>query len=211
MSRRSIITKTLVLGLTALALIAVVVWYLGGRHHHPPLTVTAQFEDSVGLYEGNAVSVLGMPVGRVTEIAPKETYVEVTIVIDEHVDIPADVQAVTVSTSILTDRHIELTPPYRGGPTLTDGDIVSLARTRTPVEFDRTLAMADKLASALEGDGKGQGPLKDLIGLAPRSPRKADRKSKRRWINCLRHCGSAVTTGPPPRTTSVRSPRAWPN
>jgi phospholipid/cholesterol/gamma-HCH transport system substrate-binding protein len=128
-----------------------------------PTTVTAQFDDSIGLYKGNPVSVLGMPVGKVTSIVPKDSYVEVQLEIDKGVDIPADVQAVTVSTSILTDRHIELTPAYRSGPKLRDGDVLGLARTRTPVEFDRTLAMVDKLSRALRGDGQGQGPLAALV------------------------------------------------
>ena len=130
-----------------------------------PMMVTAQFEDSIGLYEGNSVSVLGMPVGKVTSIIAKNTYVEVRMAIDRGVDIPADVQAVTVSTSVLTDRHVELTPAYRDGPKLRNGDVLSLARTRTPVEFDRTLAMIDKLSRALSGDGQGNGPLADLINI----------------------------------------------
>lgn len=130
-----------------------------------PMTVTAQFEDTVGLYEGNAVSLLGMRIGKVTSIRPKDTYIEVKLEINPGVDLPADVQAVTVSTSILTDRHIELTPPYREGPKLRRGDMLSLRRTRTPVEFDRTLAMADKLSRSLGGDRKGGGPLTDLIGI----------------------------------------------
>ena len=130
-----------------------------------PLTVTAQFEDTIGLYQGNAVSILGMPVGKVTNIVPKGTYVEVTLAINHGVDVPADAQAVTVSTSILTDRHIELTPAYRSGPKLKNGDVVGLGRTRTPVEFDRTLSMVDKLSSALKGDGKGDGPVADLLNL----------------------------------------------
>jgi phospholipid/cholesterol/gamma-HCH transport system substrate-binding protein len=136
------------------------------RIAQPPITVTAQFEDTVGLYEGNAVSVLGMPVGKVTSIVPKDRYVEVKLEIDNGVDIPADVQAVTVSTSILTDRHVELTPPYRGGPKLKNGDALSLGRTRTPVEFDRTLSMVDKLARSLSGDNQGGGPVADLIGVS---------------------------------------------
>ena len=134
----------------------------------PKITVTAQFEDTIGLYEGNAVSVLGMSVGTVTSIIPKGQFVEVKLEIDGGVPIPADVQAVTVSTSILTDRHVELTPPYQGGPTLKNGDVVGLGRTRTPVEFDRTLAMVDKLARSLRGDNQGGGPVADVIGVSDR-------------------------------------------
>lgn len=129
------------------------------------LTVTAEFEDAIGLYAGNAVSVLGIPVGKVTSIVSKDSYVEVRLAIDEGVDIPADAQAVTVSHSILTDRVVELTPAYRGGAKLKNGDVLGLTRTRTPVEFDRTLAMIDKLGKALHGDDKGHGPLGDLVNL----------------------------------------------
>lgn len=135
------------------------------RAGNESFTVTAQFEDTVGLYQGNAVSILGMPVGKVTSIVPKGTYIEVKLDINHGVNVPADVQAVTVSTSILTDRHIELTPAYQTGPKLKNGDVVGLGRTRTPVEFDRTLSMVDKLSSALNGDSKGGGPVADLLNL----------------------------------------------
>lgn len=157
--------RSISIGLALLVVAGMLLWHLMSGNRHQALTVTAQFDEAVGLYEGNAVSILGMPVGRVTEIVPKDSYVEVKLVIDKNVDIPADVQAVTVATSILTDRHVELTPPYGGGPKLRDRDVISLPRTRTPVEFDRTLAMADKLSRALEGDGQGHGPLANLIGI----------------------------------------------
>ncbi|OBK91101.1 MCE family protein [Mycolicibacter sinensis] len=131
-----------------------------------PITVTAQFEDAVGLYVGNGVSVLGMTVGKVTSIVAKDNYVEVKLAIDDGIDVPANAQAVTVSNSILTDRVVELTPPYRGGAKLKNGDVLGLGRTRTPVEFDRTLAMMDKLGKALHGDANGQGPLGDLVNLS---------------------------------------------
>ena len=162
LSRPVILTLAVVLA--AIAAIALVVVAIPGKDRRP-LTVTAQFEDAVGLYAGNAVAVLGMQVGKVTSVVPKDGYVEVKLEINRGVAIPADVQAVTVSTSILTDRHVELTPAYRFGPTLKDGDVLSLPRTRTPVEFDRTLAMADKLSRALGGNGQGQGPLADLVGI----------------------------------------------
>jgi virulence factor Mce-like protein len=159
-------SRTRALAVTALvvvAAIAVVAFTVVPRVNDGPITVTAQFEDTVGLYEGNPVAVLGMPVGKVTSIVPKGSYVEVKLEVGRNVDIPADVQAVTVSTSILTDRHIELTPVYRRGPKLKNGDVLGLPRTRTPVEFDRTLAMVDKLSRSLRGDGQGHGPLADLF------------------------------------------------
>lgn len=159
---RSAVIGVLVAGLV----IAVAAGVIGWRYLRPyvnTFTVTAQFESVSGLYVGNPVSVLGMPVGRVTAINPKGGYAEVELSIDKSVKVPADVQAVTVSTSILTDRHIELTPPYRGGSTLREGQTIGLPKTRSPIEFDRVLSILDKLSGSMRGDGKGSGPLADLV------------------------------------------------
>jgi virulence factor Mce-like protein len=127
------------------------------------ITVTAQFDSAAGLYEGNAVAVLGMPVGKVGTITPKGGYVEVEMTVDKDVNIPADVRAVTISNSILTDRQIELTPPYHSGPTLQDHATIGRNRTTTPVEFARVLDVLDRLSASLRGDGKGAGPVADLV------------------------------------------------
>ncbi|WP_142248547.1 MlaD family protein, partial [Mycobacterium colombiense] len=127
------------------------------------ITVTAQFDSASGLYEGNEVAVLGMPVGKITKISAKGGYVEVEFTIDRHVKVPATAQAVTVSTSILTDRQIELTPPYHGGPTLENHDTIGLPRTKTPVEFSSVLNVLDKVTKSLEGDGHGGGPIADVL------------------------------------------------
>ncbi len=137
-------------------------WYLGPDAD--TITLTAQFDSASGLYEGNEVAVLGMPVGKVTKINAKGGYVEVEFTVDHHVKIPATAQAVTVSTSILTDRQIELTPPYHGGPTLQNHDTIGLPRTKTPVEFSSVLNVLDKVTKSLEGDGHGGGPLADVLG-----------------------------------------------
>lgn len=129
-------------------------------------TVVAEFDNAAGLYPGNAVAVLGMPVGEVTAVEPRGSHVEVTLEIDGDIDIPAGATAVTLSTSVLTDRHIEFTPAYRGGPTLADGTRLGLDRTRTPVEFDRLLGAADRMAGELEGEQPGDGPVARLLGVS---------------------------------------------
>jgi len=109
-----------------------------------------------------------MQVGKVDSVVNKGGYIEVTMDIDKKIPIPSDVTAATVSASILTDRHVELTPPYRGGNKLRDGDLIALGHTRTPVEFDKTLSMIDKLGTALKGNPQGGGPLGDLVDLGSR-------------------------------------------
>jgi virulence factor Mce-like protein len=146
-----------------LALVAVIAGWFLVADRTGAITVTAQFDSAAGLYVGNTVAVLGMPVGQVTTVTPKGGYVEVAFTLDKNVQVPADAQAVTISNSILTDRQIELTPAYRGGPTLQNHDTIGLNRTKTPVEFARVLDVLDKLSGSLRGDGKGQGPLADLV------------------------------------------------
>lgn len=126
-------------------------------------TITAQFDNAIGLYEGNMVAVLGMQVGKVEKITTKGEYVEVLLGLDDDIDLPDTVQAVTVGTSILTERHVELTPPYTGGAKLADGAVLGLNRTKTPIEFDRILAMVDRLGTSLRGDGQGGGPMADIL------------------------------------------------
>ncbi len=159
--------RSRVFALTATGLVLVAVPAAVGRSvlqdRINTISVTAQFDSAAGLYEGNTVAVLGMPVGKVTTITPKGGYVEVQFTVEKDVQVPADAQAVTISNSILTDRQIELTPPYRGGATLHDHDTIGLNRTKTPVEFARVLDVLDKLSGSLRGDGTGNGPVADLV------------------------------------------------
>lgn len=128
------------------------------------MTLIAQFDNSAGLYPTNNVQVLGMKVGSVTKVTPKNGYVEVEFTVDKSVKIPADAQAVTLQTSILAERSVELTPVYRGeGPVMQDHTTIPLTKTKTPVEFTKTLDMVDRLAVSLQGDGKGNGGLRTLI------------------------------------------------
>lgn len=162
MSARARLLALLTVVAVMVTSVATVAWvYVKSAGDH--ITLTAQFDSAAGLYVDNTVAVLGMPVGKVTAITPKSGYVEVEFTVDRGVKIPADAQAVTISTSILTDRQIELTPPYRGGPTLRDHDTIGLPRTKTPVEFARVLGVLDKISVSLRGDGNGHGPVADVV------------------------------------------------
>lgn len=112
--------------------------------------ITADFENIAGVYEGNEVAVLGLSVGKIDKIEPKGEYVIVQMSLDRDTKVPADAIAASVSPSIVTNRHIELTPAYTGdGPTLSDGDHIPLARTRTPVEIGTLIKTIDEFAAAL--------------------------------------------------------------
>lgn len=125
-------------------------------------TITAQFRDAAGLFVGNDVGVLGVPVGEVESITPRGSVVDVVMRVDDGVRIPADAGAVVVSRSVATDRYVELTPVYASGPTMADGATIGVDRTRTPVEFDELLGSLKSISTDLAGDPSSQ-PLRDAL------------------------------------------------
>ncbi|MGW4088905.1 MCE family protein [Nocardia sp. NPDC004750] len=129
------------------------------------LRITADFDNIAGIYEGNPITVLGLDVGKVDKIVPKGTLIEVHMSLDKDVKIPQDAMAAIISPSIVTDRHIELTPVYTGGATLSDGSHLPKARTKTPVELDTMIKTIDQFAAALkpEPGQEGLGPLSGRV------------------------------------------------
>jgi phospholipid/cholesterol/gamma-HCH transport system substrate-binding protein len=99
-------------------------------------TVTAYFPTAIGLYEGNSVRVRGVDMGSVEKVEPQGDQVKVTVEYERTVKLPADSQAVIVAPSLVSDRYIQFTPPYTGGPTLKDGAVIGPEDTAVPLEVD---------------------------------------------------------------------------
>lgn len=133
------------------------------------ITITADLDNVAGLYEGNEVAVLGMSIGSVESIEAEGTHVRVTMSVDAAVPLPSDIEVATISASVVTDRHIELTPAYSGsGPMLEDGAHVPISRTHTPVEIDSLMSAVTELSDSLSDTGDGRKPIADLVELADR-------------------------------------------
>ena len=126
------------------------------------MTITAQFKDASGLFVGNQVGVLGVPVGEVESVTPRGNLVDVVMRIDDGVTVPADAGAVVVSRSVATDRYVELTPVYASGPAMADGATIGVDRTRTPVEFDELMGSLKTISKDLAGETNAQ-PLKRAL------------------------------------------------
>ncbi|MFE5286779.1 MCE family protein [Nocardia sp. NPDC056611] len=130
----------------------------------PSASITADFRNTAGIFEGNPVTVLGLEIGTVEKIIPRGEYNEVHLAVDATVQIPEHVVAVIISPSIITDRHIELTPRYSGGPTLASHAHLTTQQTRTPVELDTMIKTIDQFAAALAPkDGNDVGPLSGRV------------------------------------------------
>jgi virulence factor Mce-like protein len=129
-------------------------------------TLSAYFGKTVGLYAGSSVRVLGVPVGRVTGVTPQGDAVRVDMRVDD-VSLPADVGAVVVAPSLVSDRYVQLTPAYDSGPVLASGTVLPRERTATPVELDDLYSSLDKLSTALGPNGANKnGALSSVLDTA---------------------------------------------
>jgi virulence factor Mce-like protein len=123
-------------------------------------TVTAHFPRAVSVYEGTDVRILGVTVGRVTEVIPEGNSVRVEMEYDAEHRVPADATAAIVTPTLVADRFIQLGPAYTGGDVLEDGADIALEATGVPVELDRIYAALRDLTSALGPEGvNGDGTL----------------------------------------------------
>ncbi|WP_067542193.1 MCE family protein [Nocardia crassostreae] len=132
-------------------------------------SVCAEFTDTVGLYEGNSVTMLGVEIGTVSKIEALGDRMRVTMDIGEKVHLPADIQAVTMSSSIVTDRHVELTKPYTGGAKYDTASCIPLERTKTPIGISEALDAMGALAGDLTGGQPGDTLLDQTLTAADRA------------------------------------------
>lgn len=116
-------------------------------------TITAQFPATPGLYHDNDVDILGVPSGHVVKVTPKAKYVEVVLTLPASVKIPADAKAVVMAPNPVSDRFIELTPPYTKGPKLKAGAVLGLDRTVVPLEIDQVFASLSTISRQLGPSG----------------------------------------------------------
>ncbi|RDI61299.1 MlaD family protein [Nocardia pseudobrasiliensis] len=123
--------------------------------------VCADFADAAGLYRGNQVSILGVPVGVVDRIDPQGDRVRVSMRVRPDVAVPEGTDAVTLADSIVTDRRVELIRPSSGPESAREG-CIPLARTRTPLGVSESFAAMRQVSADLGADGTAGDTLRDL-------------------------------------------------
>ncbi len=160
-SRRGAIVA-IALGLVVALLIAGFLWWLFDRMS--TTKITAYFDRSVGIYEGSEVRILGVPVGKVNSVEPQGDQVKIVMSVDRDYDIPAEANAAQVTPSVVSDRFIQLTPVYRGGPKMERTATIPRERTVTPVEVDQLYKSIADLSEALGPNGANRdGAVNDLV------------------------------------------------
>ena len=146
-------TRTRRLGLAAVLVVAVIAGLVvilrdgagAGRTH-----LVAYFDNSNGIFVGDEVRIVGVPVGVIDKIEPQPLQVKISFWLDDKYKVPADAKAVILSPSLVTSRAIQLTPPYTSGPVMADDTVIGRDRTAVPVEFDDFRQQLQKLNDALQ-------------------------------------------------------------
>jgi phospholipid/cholesterol/gamma-HCH transport system substrate-binding protein len=120
-----------------------------------PAHLTVYFQQTTGLYPGDRVLVLGVPVGQIDSITPQAGRVRVVLSYDSKIKIPARADAAIVAPTLVTSRSVQLAPAYTGGPALADGATIPQSRTAIPVEWDQIEQELNNLATSLGPKGPG--------------------------------------------------------
>ena len=129
--------------------------------------VVGYFSTAVGLYPGDDVRVVGVPVGTIESIQPRATDVKVTMKVRDGIKLPADAKAIIIAPNLVSARFVQFTPAYTGGPELADGAQVGLDRTGVPVEWDEVKEQLTQLSTQLGPQpGSMVGPLSEFVNQA---------------------------------------------
>jgi len=147
----------------ALALVAGVVVVVRSVAKIGRTNVVAYFDNSNGIFRGDDVYMLGVPIGEIDKIEPQPDRAKITFWFDEKIKVPADAKAVILSPQLITSRAIQLTPAYTGGPEMTDGAVIPQDRTAVPVEWDDFRKQLEKLNDSLQPGPDGISPLGAFI------------------------------------------------
>ncbi|GAA1668153.1 MCE family protein [Fodinicola feengrottensis] len=127
-------------------------------------TITANFSETVGVYAGSDVRILGVKVGTVTSVTPIGGQVRVELNYDSKYKVPSDAVAVIVPPSLVSDRYVQLSPVYQSGAQMVDGAVLGTDRTAVPVELDQIYQSLNDLNVALGPSGANRdGALNRLL------------------------------------------------
>jgi phospholipid/cholesterol/gamma-HCH transport system substrate-binding protein len=162
-SRASVIIGTLVVVLALVA--AIVGWQVYKKL--TTNTVVAYFTDTLALYPGDKVQIMGVKVGSIDKIEPAGDKMKVTFHYENKFKVPANATASILNPSLVASRNIQLSPPYTGGPVMDDDAVIPIDRTQVPVEYDELRDSINRILTDLgPTPEQPKGPFGDIIDAA---------------------------------------------
>ncbi len=127
-------------------------------------TVVAYFTQTLALYPGDKVQIMGVQVGQIDKMEPDGDKMRVTFHYDKKFKVPANATASILNPSLVASRTIQLAPPYTGGPVLENDAVIDTDRTQVPVEYDDLRDSVTRLLSDLgPTPEQPKGPFGDII------------------------------------------------
>jgi len=115
--------------------------------------VTAQFEQSGGIFTGAEVSYRGVRVGVVSDMRLTRDGVDVILSIDNSSrPIPADTVAQVADKSAVGEQYVDLQPRTDHAPYLKDGSVITQRDTAVPVSTTEILTSVDDLVTSIPQD-----------------------------------------------------------
>lgn len=109
----------------------------------------ADMPDSIGLYRGSPVTVLGIRVGEVTDIGSQGPWARVRFTVRADRRLPVDVGAVTVNDTLVADRDLALVGDEPSGAGWNPDTCIT--NTLTPKSLTETFDALAGLADELNG------------------------------------------------------------
>src|SRR5262245_15686456 len=162
-SRASVIIGTLIV---ILALVAALVGY-NLYKRLTTNTVVAYFPETLALYAGDKVTIMGVKVGAIDKIEPAGDKMRVTFHYDNSYKVPANATASILNPSLVASRNIQLSPPFTGGPVMENNAVIPIDRTQVPVEYDQLRDSINRILTDLgPTPEQPKGPFGDIIDSA---------------------------------------------
>ena len=112
--------------------------------------VSADFEQSGGIFVGSEVSYRGVTVGRVERLRLSKDGVLVDARINRGVKIPKDTRVVVENRSAVGEQYLDFQPRTDAGPDLKDGDTVPRTDTGYPLRVDNLLLHLDHTVNSVD-------------------------------------------------------------
>jgi phospholipid/cholesterol/gamma-HCH transport system substrate-binding protein len=128
-----------------IAVVSRSLWNSGAKTH-----MVAYFDNSNGIFPGDEVRILGVPVGAIDSIEPQPQRAKISFWVNDKYKVPADARAVIIAPQLVTARAIQLTPVYTRGAVMAEGAVIPQNRTAVPVEWDELRVQLEKLTYMLQ-------------------------------------------------------------
>ncbi|HEX4559301.1 MAG TPA: MCE family protein [Mycobacterium sp.] len=117
--------------------------------------VTVKLPSAGGLYTNGNVTYRGVEVGRVEDVRLTPTGVDAVLSLKSDTKIPVNLDAEVHSQTAIGEQFVELVPRATAGPTLRNGDVIAMDRTKLPPDINTLLTATNNGLQAIpHGDLK---------------------------------------------------------